>query len=398
MTKQSLPRLLYLGDVPVDSTLAGSALLYRLLEEYPKDSLTIFEANISQSALENRLPGVTYQTIQIGSRRLLNSRLSSVYNSYLLLRAKLNLSSLHRSVKLFCPEAILTVAHGFSWLAAAALAQRFNLPLHLVIHDDWTSYIPVIPALKSRANHQFGRIYHQASSRLCVSPYMMASYLKRYGVEGEILYPSRAKDIPKFDHPPKLTDPSQTLCFAYAGSIATPAYAESLRLLAIALESFGCNLLIYSPLTEDQIAQFGLRRSNVITHPVIPSQQLIYTLRKAANVLFVPMSFEPEHRPNMEMSFPSKLTDYTAIGLPLFIWGPPYCSAVRWAQENPDAAEVVTEKTLEALTPGLKKLIQDPEHRYYLGKAALEKGQKYFSYEASKKKFYQAILQGATPP
>jgi hypothetical protein len=61
------------------------------------------------------------------------------------------------------------------------------------------------------------------------------------------------------------------------------------------------------------------------------------------------MSFNAVDRANMEISFPSKLTDYTAVGLPLLIYGPHYCSAVQWARENPGVAEVVTADNAETL-------------------------------------------------
>ena len=45
----------------------------------------------------------------------------------------------------------------------------------------------------------------------------------------------------------------------------------------------------------------------------------------------------------MKISFPSKLTDYTATGLPLLIHAPAYSSAVRWARAEHDVAEIVDE-------------------------------------------------------
>ena len=41
-----LPRLLYVGDVPVEASYHGSALIYRLLQRYPVERLRIVEGNI----------------------------------------------------------------------------------------------------------------------------------------------------------------------------------------------------------------------------------------------------------------------------------------------------------------------------------------------------------------
>ena len=69
----------------------------------------------------------------------------------------------------------------------------------------------------------------------------------------------------------------------------------------------------------------------------------------------------------MEMAFPSKLTDYTATGLPLLIYGPGYSSVVRWALENQGPVEVVQEETKKALSESLTRLAQLPSLRNRLG-------------------------------
>ena len=96
--------------------------------------------------------------------------------------------------------------------------------------------------------------------------------------------------------------------------------------------------------------------------------------------MFVPMTYLEEHRPSVEIAFPSKLADYTAIGLPLVIDGPEYCTAVRWARENPGVAEVVTDQTADGLADCVARL-QDPAHRLRLAKAAIYRGAQYFAPE-----------------
>ena len=78
----------------------------------------------------------------------------------------------------------------------------------------------------------------------------------------------------------------------------------------------------------------------------------------------------------MELSFPSKLTDYTAAGLPMLIYGPPYCSAVRWARENAGVAEMVDDENPKGLTEALHRLAASPVHRNALGTHALNVGRR----------------------
>src|SRR2546426_871727 len=111
---RQLPRLLYLSDVPVEASYAGYALIYRLLQRYPTDRLCIVEANLHRSEPERRLPGVPYTILPLGRQRWLSTRFHALVASWFTLKA----SGLARQVPSllgdFTPEAVLTVAHGFS--------------------------------------------------------------------------------------------------------------------------------------------------------------------------------------------------------------------------------------------------------------------------------------------
>src|SRR3990172_2559124 len=83
---RDLPRLLYVGDVPVESSYHGSALLHRLLASYPSDRLRVVESSLGVSRSERRLPGVQYRVLDVGSRRWLDTRLHSLVSQFYSLR------------------------------------------------------------------------------------------------------------------------------------------------------------------------------------------------------------------------------------------------------------------------------------------------------------------------
>src|ERR1051326_2228546 len=79
-----LPRLVYIGDVPIESTYHGSAVLYRLLANYPADRLLVIEGDVSlPSQVEFRLRGVRYARLSVAHRRLLWTPLHRAYASWL---------------------------------------------------------------------------------------------------------------------------------------------------------------------------------------------------------------------------------------------------------------------------------------------------------------------------
>jgi glycosyltransferase involved in cell wall biosynthesis len=218
-------------------------------------------------------------------------------------------------------------------------------------------------------------------------------YQQRYGVPGTVLYPARACDATTFDQPPeRLAGPRESLVCGYAGSINSPGYMRALRDMANALTSVNGTLLVFGPVTKEAAAAQGLDQPNIRWEGMVSSNELIRRLRAEADFLFAPMSFDERDRYNMEISFPSKLTDYTAMGLPLLIYGPPYASAVRWAEENPGSAVVLTSENVEDMHAALKRLCHDSPWRTELAQGAVSAGARWLSHEAGQRVFESALL------
>jgi glycosyltransferase involved in cell wall biosynthesis len=222
---------------------------------------------------------------------------------------------------------------------------------------------------------------------------MMRKYAAIYGAEGSVLYPSRAAGAARYaGAPERLRTISGPFTCVFAGTINVPGMVTALQRLARALATIGGRLLIYGPLTPSDARTNGLALANIELGGLIPSEHLMDLLRERADALFAPMSFDPADRDRMEIGFPSKLTDYTSVGLPLLIYGPPYCSAVQWSGQNLGAAEVVSEEDSGALASAVSRLAHDAEYRMSLAKNALIAGDSYFSHDAAVGVFHKALL------
>jgi hypothetical protein len=235
--------------------------------------------------------------------------------------------------------------------------------------------------MEQRVIHaRLSRWYPKAASRLCVSPYTADEYRRRYNAIGDVLYPSRGTDNPVFTEPPDTLGQScRPFTVAFAGSIY-PILSENLRRMAAALRvTCAGRLLVYGPTPSESVRSL-LQEPNIELRGRVSAVELIRQCRQEAHAMFVPMTYRDEHRPNVEIAFPSKLADYTAMGLPLVIDGPEYCTAVRWSRENPWVAEVATDQTADALADSVARL-QDPAHRLRLAKAAIHRGEQYFAPE-----------------
>src|ERR1044071_8833634 len=153
-----LPRLLYVGDVPVEASYHGSALLHRLLSDYPHEKLIVIET-ATESEPRRRLPEVAYISHRIGKPRWLNTRLHPYALAWFTQTAKRFAPAISQSLNGFDFEGVLTVAHGFGWLAAANIARESKAPLHLIIHDDWPRIAIVPSRFRKSLDVRLARVY-----------------------------------------------------------------------------------------------------------------------------------------------------------------------------------------------------------------------------------------------
>ena len=78
-------------------------------------------------------------------------------------------------------------------------------------------------------------------------------------------------------------------------------------------------MLIFAPITAEHARVAGLFGPNIFVRGLLTSSELLDRFREEIDILFVPISFDAADRANVEVNFPSKLTDYTAAGLPMVL-------------------------------------------------------------------------------
>lgn len=391
-SKPQLPRLLYFGDVPVESYLHGSALLFRLFEDYPADRLVVVEG-YAKSDPERRLRGVAYKHFRPFWARILQTRLGFLGSLIGTTLAPVYSCKLRALTEGYSPQAVISVLHGYGWITAAKYAAKNALPFHLIVHDEWCDTAGRWNIERSLINQLLKGIYPNAKSRLLISPAMAAKYEVLFGSRGDVLYPSRSKEA--VDAPIQPVEPqirASGFTVVYAGFFHSE-YMRALVRLALALEAVDGQLLVFGDGPSGHLAQLR-ETKNVSLRGRVSSHDLIAICRAGADVVYIPMSYRPEDRQTVELGFPSKLADATAMGLPLLIDGPSYCSAVRWARENDDCAEIVTEESPNAIRNALDRL-QSASRRVELAIKSTAVGNRCFSWQASTGILYDRLSMEA---
>jgi len=400
------PRLVVASDIPVERTAGGMLLLYRLLNTYPADRLLVVTTpELSSGRPTDQLPDVSNELFEYQIPRVIRIRRNPVWAAlaagYVARRYARKLAD---RVQSFRPEAMLTISHGYLWFAAAAAARLLGVPLHLILHDDWPAWqssyhSPALRPIALRAcRRAMGPVYRAAKNRLCVSPGMEEHYRRWFGVTGQVLYPSRGEDSPVCQvrvRPNVEGRPVMAYCGWVHLNKGPGSRSEVLRMMAEVMGELNGHLDLYTSTPREQLEAHGLR-SPVVRFPgFLPPAVLADQIGETAHALLLNASFNPAERDAIATLFPSKLADYTAIGLPVVVWGPAYSSAARWAMENPDAAVLVTGEDPGPIRSAIYRLTAEPGYAARLAAAAIEAGNRYFDPVAARASLLSVLSQVA---
>jgi glycosyltransferase involved in cell wall biosynthesis len=382
----ALPRLAYIADVPIEKSFAGMVIVYRLFERYPAERLHVFETKRSDTAL--RLPGVSYELLFPAAFRAMRTRFHVQVTAIVCLLAPVLAAILARRLRALKLEGIVTVSHGTSWQIASRVARRLRLPLYVVNHDYWRDTISVPKFMREWLEQRFAEVYRTSAQRFCVSPCMESYYHELYGVPGHLLYPGRPANSRSASSP--MRKGSKEFRIGYAGSFHE-FFGPILNAVAEDLDAIGGVLVVFSPPTPDGIRRKVLPARNVrLEPPIANNDEIVSRLQASCDALIVPMPRSMGI--NVRVSFPSKLVDYTATGLPVLIVGAPECSLRRWCSEH-DAAIVVDEGDRAALRAAVRTLATDPRLRSAMGAKSRAVGEACFSYERTAGTFIRRLAQ-----
>lgn len=352
-----LPRILYIADVPVDLTSAGSTLLYRMLQYYPADKLCIVQSRRGNE--ERRLPGVEYHYVpQPVFDRIKITRFRKMGAVAEVLTAPFAGRELKSVFAGFKPDCILTVTSRFYWIKAAKLARKFDVPLHLILHDDIVTGENYGPFANSKIEHHFSKVYRKAASRMCISENMERYYKERYGVGGSVLLPMRGRDDVMSPIPQQCYANKQALHFCYAGSVYTSDFVVMLAKLAKVLAERGHKLFLFTEAGEGIKHLKDFKGEHVVAKGFLHPDELKNFMKENIDVNLLLNSFENEVA--FRYNFSSKLVDYSTTGLPVLAWGAPSSGAISWMLEKGYSSVVETD-SVESL---LREVIAMEKEKY----------------------------------
>jgi glycosyltransferase involved in cell wall biosynthesis len=353
------------GAVP-ETRLAGSMLLYRLLPDYPPDRLLAIGPRPHP---QSDLLACEYRHLKpAASGRLDLTRLAQLKRSFeaLGLVGRIPMTRIEAAVGAFTPDVVLCVMERRDYVDAAhRYCQAHSVPLVLVVHDRVESFDLVYRPFQRAQIRRNAATYRYASARLCVSPEMVAVLAEVYGAPGTVLYPIRSDRLRP--RPPaasaELVSPP-TLTIGYCGGLGY-GYGQRIRETAAALARGGAHVRIYS---RDAFAD----TTGASYVGAFPADELWARVQRECDAVWLPYAYDDHHRQLDATHFPSKLTEYMALGMPVLISGPRHATGVKWGLAHAPAALTLANEGLPELEQAVRTLREDAGLRTTLARASRE--------------------------
>jgi glycosyltransferase involved in cell wall biosynthesis len=391
---QSARALLYVFEYPPCDATAGPILMARLLKGYVTDKLHVLAGSYFLKRFQRgRLDCHHLSFLQTSD----TGRWGLGRLKQLLELALLPVLAVHcgRVIRRYRIEAVLSLAHGMFFVAAAVAARRSRVPFVLIVHDDWVDFMRShkwVPNPVARWGYR--RVLRSATKIYAVSPGMQQALRQEYGVESEVQLPA-SEAQPASAGPDSARD---TLRVVFAGAV-TIVTIPSIDLLVKALQSPALSGIKWSldlygafPI---HLRQPGWDDARVRAHGWAPQPDVHAALRQA-DVLYLPYSFDDANLRVVQTSFPSKLADYLAAGKPVLICAPPESTVMPYAREG-GFAELVDRPSQDLLAAALLRLATSPEHRQRLAARGLQVFSENHDIVRQRREFMACITRLAQP-
>lgn len=397
--QSSYPHLLLLYDFPPSNAWGGLILIGRLLADYPPDKITILTSSYAHKAYpENGRLHCDHITFPVTRPRRLFGFGEIVYWLNYLLLPLLVLTGIwvakHRQV-----QVIMSVAHGYFFLAAGIVASLSSCPYVLVVHDDWVSRMQSkFGALKPVFRSLFTQALKGARHIYAVSCGMQEMLRREYGVGSELQMPGAEPFMVSGDDSGRATNRDrESIRIIYGGLFGAPVL-DGLSILTElvkgeTLRHYGIQsweLHLYVPAEwRPFLLKLGWEHHRIKSHDWVSEDEFRQALTMA-DILFLPFSFKKDLEFLTARSFPSKTADYLASGKPILIFSPPYSSIVGYAKEF-GFAEIVTEPNLDALARGISHICSSSDYRETLRARALHTFERNHNILNQREEFHRLI-------
>lgn len=386
-----LPRVLILCDEPINRIGGGGVTMGSLFSGWPVDRLAQvwahhrFEIDTDVCPHYLRLgahsiPGASYVPKALKQQRDLVKRLRVLVRP----GVRLDYAQVLNWARLFRPDVIYSQATPYpmyTWWLPRWLARDLAVPLVNHIMDDWPAaaeaewFPPLRLVLRPFLRGQLRALFGAAVCNLAISQQMADAFARRYG---QAFIPfHNAVDLAqwasaKSDY--RVSGP--TFRVVYLGALAENMQLLSLQDVArvisdLAARGTPISLTVYTGAIFLDYFQQYLASLSAVSHGGTVAREDLCARLAEADLLVLPVNFDPRSALMNRYSMPTKVPEYMASGAPILVYGPSHVPPVEYGQRA-GWGYVVDRQAPDLLRAALVELMASEPLRARLGRRGRE--------------------------
>lgn len=378
------PKILIISSQIPQTIHAGSLQLYRVLENYPKENMRSIGPIEAKAEQLSKSYDPTLLPIRLTTTRF--AQLANTLNTLRIL-PDLPVRKIERLLGDFKPDLVITLIEILPYaFAALRYAKSKGLPLMTITMDKPGDFTYIYPSFKNAQYQRMQEIYQYATVNLGVSKEMAEYITNTFKAQSDVLYFCPPEGLtPRHPQKANALRNGSTLTIGYAGSLNL-GYGQQLQAMLHTFEEAGVKINIYS-------IQQPTFSSPVITYRGRFSQYEVWErIKEECDAVILPYYFHYGTRDTSVYSthFPTKLSEYLTLGMPIIVVGPEWATGVKWAKAHADAVLTSIEEKDDKLMSIFNKLTTDASLRLKYSLNPL-KAKEEFSPPVIKKQFLDYI-------
>ncbi|MCF7916311.1 MAG: hypothetical protein K9L61_00850 [Candidatus Omnitrophica bacterium] len=430
--KDSLPRILIIGQ-NFGETTGGEITLSNLFYNYPPEKLAVASTLIDSSS-KNHCKHFYYLNSNeyayklfgfISVKNLKNLFIPSGINKklhkynefanevrkvnkfflpikrflrFFFLKTRVITKDFRDWVEGFNPEIIYTqLGHPASIRFFELIRKKWQFPYAIHFMDDWQQKF-ISLQYETKIHKVFKNQIRDAACLMAICELMAKEYKKRYNRRFVSFHnPVNINYWKKLNEKKKYELKNKKFVLMFTGKLGrkSPSLFEVSKCVEFVRNRYKIPIIfeIYTNNT-DSIEAEKLREYKGVTVNAFLTQDKLFPKLVDADVLLLPLSFEPNYVRVTKLSMPTKTTEYMVSGTPILVYAHPKTALNKYAAEY-KWAYVVSERGLKALTKGIMELYNNYTLREKIGKRALLLAEKFYSRDSVSVAFQKCLIDSA---
>jgi hypothetical protein len=327
------PRLLYISNMEPGGPGGGEVMVYRHLHRLVQNGwrVTVSTPNLGKLSLP---PGHGFELRPLPKRKFWWPPSNPRFPSTQRLRARL-WSWQMRTDPAWAdprPDCVLTVLWGHSSLTAVYLARAWRVPLAVWVHDLFRER--GLSVREERDGEKLTRTALRAADRVWTVSEELAAAMAPWCQPGAVRALAAVPD--QGSAPPGGWRPrfSAGPVIAHAGAFHT-YHVEYLAAVAAAAAQVGGELLVRTPTNNPALAKLRGTGVRFRHEPAFASSaEALRFLSAEANALTIMYPLDPAAYRHPPLGFPSRLIEFSHLGLPILLAAPPGNPLTNWGRRH----------------------------------------------------------------